>query len=154
MTPKNPASQKKAITEFLREAEACLHIPYQWGGNNPLQGLDCSGFVCWCLKSVGLLAFPDDLSAQALYNRFALALAVPRPESISAGCLLFFGDGPQEIQHVAIAVSPTRMIEAGGGASATTDRAMASRQGAMVRRVMIARRRDLVDWRLPEYPEP
>lgn len=135
--------------EIIRELEDCLYAPYVYGGNNPLQGMDCSGLVCWILKRFNLLKKEEDLSAAQLYNRFSKSSeTIKNPK---AGALLFFGK--REITHVAIAITLTRMIEAGGGDQTTKNRAIATAQGAMVRRQMIAARSDLYAILMPNWPE-
>jgi hypothetical protein len=48
-----------------------LHgLPYRWGGDDPLGGFDCSGFVIEILKSVGRLPRQGDWTADGLYLRF------------------------------------------------------------------------------------
>lgn len=142
----------QAIAEAIKEAESCLNVPYIWGGNNPLQGLDCSGFVCWVLKRFGLLEPQDDLNAQQIYNRFARGAGVQVP--IEPGSILWFGEGKEHITHIAIAISLHRMIESGGGNASTQNLTYATLHGAMVRRSMITRRNDLVASYLPAWPEP
>jgi cell wall-associated NlpC family hydrolase len=136
--------------EILQEAESCLNVPYVFGGSNPLQGLDCSGLVVWCLQRVGVFKKGQDFSAQGLYDHFTKKpgswMATPYP-----GALLFFGKDVRSITHVGIALNERRMIEAGGGDSRTTNISVASAHGAMVRRQPISARQDLVAVLMPEY---
>lgn len=38
---------------LYREAEKHLGTPYVWGGSDPENGFDCSGFVCWVYNQNG-----------------------------------------------------------------------------------------------------
>ena len=46
----------------VEEAKKHLNTPVKWGGNNP-SGFDCSGFVQYCYKQVGV-DLPRELSEQ------------------------------------------------------------------------------------------
>lgn len=46
--------------------EECLGTPYVWGGETPGSGLDCSGYVSYVYKSVGLMSGRD--TAQGIYD--------------------------------------------------------------------------------------
>ena len=120
-------------------AKSFLGIAYRWGGNNPVEGLDCSGFVCEVLRSVGIVS--KDLTAQDIYN----LLKQKQWRSQLAKCsILFFGSSTNKITHVAIALNQYQMIEAGGGNSKTLSDDIAERQNAFVRIRMISSRGDLV----------
>lgn len=92
-------------------------IPYVWGGNTPEQGLDCSGLVCECLRSLGHIG-KSDYTAQMIYDKFSNK----RGFTIVPDALLFFGRTSDSITHVAIALNDTLMIEAGGEGSKPTDK--------------------------------
>lgn len=133
---------------LIEELQDCMHVPYKWGGNNPIMGLDCSGLVCWGYKRIGMLGFNEDLSAQGLLKRY-WDYRVPDPVR---GALLFFGPALNDVRHVAVAISEKMMIEAGGGNKLTITRDDAIANNAMVRRQPIFVRKDLVAVSFPEYP--
>lgn len=131
----------------LLTAKSCLNIPYIFGGNSPLQGLDCSGFVQWVLKSAGMDP-PGDQTAQALFDYFEKngSFGVEKP-----GSLVFYGKTVAAISHVALMLDRFRVIEAGGGDSTTKTRADAEKRGACVRIRHISDRKDLVAKIYPNY---
>ena len=45
--------QAQASRQLLRKARSAIGTPYVRGGSSP-GGFDCSGFVCWAYKSVGV----------------------------------------------------------------------------------------------------
>lgn len=123
---------------MLEVAWRLYGTPYIYGGNSPLVGLDCSGFVCEVLRSVGIIG-KEDLNAQMLYDRFKLL-----PNSIKPGSLLFFGKDLKSISHVGLAVSDFAYLEAGGGDSTTYSVEKAQKQNAYVRLRPISLRMDLL----------
>lgn len=124
-----------------------LHMPYRWGGYNPIEGYDCSGFVQEILASVGIDP-PGDQTAQALYN---LLEKTSSPNKWGVGSLAFFGASVTKITHVAFCIDQYRMIEAGGGGSTTLTTADAIKQNAFVRIRPISNRKDLVAMIRPNY---
>lgn len=48
------AMYRDEFEALLEEGQKYLGYPYLWGGKNPPY-FDCSGFVGWCFKTVGLL---------------------------------------------------------------------------------------------------
>jgi len=132
---------------MIAYAKTWLGIPYKWGGDSP-KGVDCSGYVQLVLQKVGLDP-KGDQTAQCLYNHFLQTgkkIVVPRE-----GALLFFGKSLKSITHIAIALSSTEMIEAGGGGSKTRTREDAERDNAWVRIKPITNRRDLLITIMPDY---
>jgi hypothetical protein len=88
-----------------RTAERFVGIPYRWGGDNVIDGMDCSGFV------------------RAVYN--LCGVSIPRTsreqyktgESISKndlqdGDLVFFGVSESKINHVGIYVGDGKFVHA------------------------------------------
>lgn len=121
--------------------------PYRWGGDDPMDGFDCSGYTQEILKAFGA-APPGDLTAQGLYDFFK---DKSTDGMAKAGSLIFFGKGVKAISHIGILVSPELMLEAGGGGSTTVNRQEAARANAYIRLRPWARRIDMVDILNPQY---
>lgn len=124
-----------------------LNTPYKWGGNHPLEGFDCSGFILWLLTSID--AYNNhDTTAQGLYNHFEIRYPMHmidiRVDDFMFGDLIFFGDTNVDITHIAMALDDDLMVEAGGGDSSTTSLRRAKKKGACVRIRPITSRMDLI----------
>lgn len=71
-----------------------LGLPYRWGGDDPIQGFDCSGLIVEVLQAVGLLPHGSDLTANGLYLRYSKNVV----DRGYAGCLcLWFNQAMIEI---------------------------------------------------------
>lgn len=132
-------------------ALSCLNIPYLYGGKNPLTGMDCSGFVEWCLDSVGMSP-PGVANAQALFDWF-MKENKAMGTLFEAGSICFYGKSVTEISHVSIMINENQIIEAGGGDHTTISLAEAQRRGACVRIRPINHRKDVVMIIYPKYPD-
>ena len=113
--------------------------PYIWGGDDPMKGFDCSGFVQECLDSIGLDP-KGDQTAQALYNYYRHS----KTHEAKKGNILFFGKDSVSITHTAICLNSILMIEAGGGRSTTKTIQDAINQNAFIRVRPITNRADLI----------
>jgi len=102
--------------------------PYLWGGNSPVFGLDCSGFICEVLRSIGVIK--GDYTAQDLYTHL---LSKGARSQLAPGSLLFFGDHKDKITHVAMAINDKLMIEAGGGDRTTNTIIESNKKNAYIR---------------------
>ena len=130
-----------------RYAFSFVGIPYIWGGDDPMKGFDCSGFVIELLKAVGMFPANYDASAQDMFNHF-FNLSTHTPEF---GSLVFFGKSMNDISHVAFCLNDKTMIEAGGGDKSTKDLSSAIDRNAYIRVRPISNRKDVVAYLLPRY---
>lgn len=121
-------------------ADSFLNIPYKWGGNNPWEGYDCSGFVIAVLRSAGEQP-PVDVTAQGLFDYFSSGKA--HWDVWTAGSLIFFGNSATDIRHVGIMRDQYRMYESAGGDHTTTTLLEAIRRDARVKISLIADRKDI-----------
>lgn len=127
------------IELFVKCAFRWVGTPYVWGGDDP-SGIDCSGLVQECLKSIGKNPPGGDKTADGIYRALCKHRCIGLADK---GSLLFFGT-QDRITHVAIAIDKTFMIEAGGGGSKTKSEKAAWAHNAWVRVRPISSRLDLV----------
>ena len=106
-----------------------LGKPYIWGGDDPMNGFDCSGFCIEILKSVGLLPRNGDWTAQMLWDKFKYR-EVERPYD---GCLVFWKHKSGKIIHIEYAINETLCIGASGGGSKTQSEEDAVDQNAYIK---------------------
>jgi len=88
-----------------RTAERFVGIPYRWGGNNVVDGMDCSGFVRAVYNLCGV-SIPRTSREQ-----FKTGTAVGR-EKLEDGDLVFFGSSSSKINHVGIYVGNRKFVHA------------------------------------------
>ncbi len=104
-----PAPKPKAGPDMgaiaARTAERFVGIPYQWGGNNVVEGMDCSGFA----RAVYNLCGVNIPRTSA--DQFRTGEVVGR-ESLRDGDLVFFGASESQINHVGIYVGNGRFVHA------------------------------------------
>jgi len=115
---------KKEIV--LKVAWSFLGKPYIWGGDDPVKGFDCSGFVIECLKSVGILPRKGDWTAHMLFENFR------QIEFPYKGCLVFWGYDTGII-HVELCLDDKLSIGASGGGSKTKSESDAIAQNAYIK---------------------
>ncbi len=92
-------------TIAARTAERFVGIPYRWGGNNVVEGMDCSGFVRAVYNLCGI-NIPRTSAEQ-----FRVGESVGRTE-LQDGDLVFFGATSVKINHVGIYVGGGRFVHA------------------------------------------
>lgn len=121
-----------------------LNLPYRWGGDDPIEGYDCSGLVKELLSIIDLDPVGDQ-TAQGLYNYFSKTNGFKIPiDKADIGYLCFYGVDSTHISHVAMCYTSEEIIEAGGGTSKTVNLQDAAKQNAYVRIRSIFRRKDLI----------
>ena len=79
---------------ILRDAQKYKGVPYVYGGKNPSEGFDCSGFVTYVFRQNQIYI---DGSAAAL----SMMGRKKDPKNLNPGDLVFFGEG-NGITHVGI----------------------------------------------------
>jgi cell wall-associated NlpC family hydrolase len=92
-------------TDALRVALAQVGTPYLWGGEST-SGFDCSGLVQYSYARAGL-SLPR--TAQLQYNA---TTHLTSSTELLPGDLVFFGTGPNGVDHVGIALGDGRMVDA------------------------------------------
>lgn len=121
------------------------NIPYKWGGNDPMEGLDCSNLIRIILKAEGFNL--NGMNSQAMYNYFR---NYNEGTNIDLGALIFYGKSEKEIVHIALALDKHRHIEAASGNSSVSDLETAIEKNAFVRITPI--RKDYFMAIMPNYP--
>lgn len=122
---------KKALA--LDIAKKFLNLPYRWGGNDPMEGFDCSGLVIEILKSVGKFPLNKDTTAHGL------SLLYPETGIYGPGTLVFWDwNGDKRADHVEMIVyvddsGEIFTIGASGGDNTTTNMTNAQAQDAYVK---------------------
>lgn len=114
-----------------------LGKPYLWGGDNPIVGFDCSGFIVEILKSVGRLPRKGDWTAEQLCRQvFSTKPVYHDISELRPGMLVFWETPAKVIRHVEMVYAVTDgpiTIGASGGGSATTSVAEAVAQDAYIK---------------------
>jgi cell wall-associated NlpC family hydrolase len=88
-----------------RTAERFVGIPYQWGGDNVVEGMDCSGFVRAVYNLCGVNI------PRTSREQYMTGDSVGR-NSLRDGDLVFFGASDNAINHVGIYVGENRFVHA------------------------------------------
>ena len=108
------ALSNPAFAALLGEAEKYLGYKYVWGGSNPSESFDCSGFVCWSLNQSGV-ASVGRTNAQGLYNKSS----VVDPSQAQPGDLIYFtgarSTAGHMVTHVGIYVGDGVMLHSDSG---------------------------------------
>jgi len=123
--------------------------PYIWGGDDPMRGYDCSGYVQDLLHFAGEDP-PGDQTAQALFNHFSEPTK-GKYGIYGPGALAFYGKDAKHVTHIAFCIDQYRCLEAAGGGSTTLTENDAIKQNAFIRGGLIKRRSDFLCVIKPMY---
>ena len=88
-----------------RTAERFVGIPYRWGGDNVIDGMDCSGFVRAVYNLCGVNI------PRTSREQYKTGESVTKND-IQDGDLLFFGSSESQIGHVGIYVGDGKFVHA------------------------------------------
>lgn len=140
MMRKNNKDVEMAKMLFSMYLMAHIGIPYKWGGDDPMEGFDCSGAVQEWLAYWGLDP-KGDQTAHALFSHFWDDDENSTERGL--GSLAFYGT-PNKITHVAMMIDDERVIEFAGGGSNVRNYDDAVRENAFGRVRLLNNRNDLV----------
>lgn len=105
----DPAKPRKASGDMgaiaARTAERFVGIPYRWGGDTVVDGMDCSGFVRAVYNLCGVNI------PRTSREQFQVGDDVGR-DSLKDGDLVFFGSSADSINHVGIYVGDGKFVHA------------------------------------------
>ena len=131
-----------------RYAEQFVTLSYKWGGDDPIDGFDCSGLVQELLAVFGMDP-PGDQTAQKLFEFFQYNGYWNKRQ---CGALAFYGKSATKITHVGMFVTSFIIVEAAGGTHLTKNKSDAARMNAYIRFRPFNHRNDLRAVILPQYP--
>jgi len=100
-----PPAPGGGAQEAVQAAESQVGVPYQWGGESPGQGFDCSGLTQWSWAQAGV-SIP-----RVAADQYDAIPHVPLSD-IEPGDLIFWDDGTSSIQHVAIYIGNGNVVTA------------------------------------------
>lgn len=98
----------EARSAVVRESLRYLNTPYLWGGQHPVTGMDCSGFVQQVFRDTGLHL------PRVSRDQFRATLSLG-PKEVIPGDLIFFAmsnPGTSQVDHVGIYIGRGYFIAA------------------------------------------
>lgn len=100
-----PAIARVSPDALLQTALTLQGVPYRWGGDSPVSGFDCSGFVRYVLAQHQMPAPRTALEQFRLGTRVDL-------DDVRAGDLVFFSTVAPGASHVGLAISSDEFVHA------------------------------------------
>lgn len=102
------AAQSALANDILFRAIGLVGTPYQWGGNTPDSGFDCSGLIGFVYRDVAGLKLP-----RTTRELLAMPAQAVKRGQLSAGDLVFFATGgSRSVNHAGIYVGDGRFVHA------------------------------------------
>lgn len=106
IAPERAGSPKRIVpADLLRTALGLKGVPYQWGGDDPSVGFDCSGFVRYVLTQHQIAAPRTSVEQFRLGRQIDL-------RQLRAGDLVFFSTIAPGASHVGMAISRDEFVHA------------------------------------------
>lgn len=93
------------VGDLIMNAMGLLGVAYRFGGNSPVHGLDCSGFMQYIFRKTLKVNLPRTAAEMAKVGKSV------RWEEMQPGDLVFFSHG-KHIGHVGMYIGDNRMIHA------------------------------------------
>lgn len=92
--------------DLIMNAMGLLGVAYRFGGNSPISGLDCSGFMQYIFRRSMNVSLPRQSRQMATVGE-----AVDK-SNLQPGDMVFFSPGGGGISHVGMYIGNGRMIHA------------------------------------------
>jgi cell wall-associated NlpC family hydrolase len=108
-TSENILKGEGLANKIIVESKKYIGMPYVWGGNDPLTGFDCSGYLQWVLNESLGLHIPRTSKQQYKYFKSKTAKNLVE---IIPGDILFFKTISSPVSHVGIALNKKYFIHA------------------------------------------
>lgn len=105
--PETGSPTAVAANAVLFRSISLVGTPYQWGGNTPRSGFDCSGLVDYVFRTVVGIKLPRTTAEMSRMK----ATHLSRGE-LAPGDLVFFDTRGAYVSHVAIYVGKSRFVHA------------------------------------------
>ena len=106
------ANQKVNVQSVLSVARQMIGAPYLWGGTSS-KAADCSGLTKTAYYSQGII-LARDASQQVRYGTHP---DFSDYQNLQPGDLIFFGNSPQRVTHVALCLGGGAFIHASGSSA-------------------------------------
>lgn len=107
--PENILIETGLVDKIIAESKKYIGVPYVWGGDDPLTGFDCSGYVQWVLNEAMGIRIPRTSKQQYEYFKSKTANGI---NNIKPGDILFFRTISSPVSHVGIAINNNTFIHA------------------------------------------
>ncbi len=102
-----PRPDATAAANVVLTAVGLVGTPYQWGGNTPASGFDCSGLVQYVYRLGADMSLPRTSHAMSAMDRPKIDR-----EALESGDLVFFHGNSRRVSHVGIYVGDGRFVHA------------------------------------------
>ena len=100
------ASSGDEAGDLIMNAMGLLGVAYRFGGNSPVSGLDCSGFMQYIFRKSMNINLPRTSSEMA-----QIGTQISR-SALQVGDMVFFNTAGRRISHVGMYIGDNRFIHA------------------------------------------
>jgi cell wall-associated NlpC family hydrolase len=102
-----PSSLKSAANDVLFQALSLVGTPYQYGGNSPETGFDCSGLIHYVFLNSAGIQLP-----RSTVELIDIDAPVVNNDQLYPGDLVYFNTRGGRVSHIGIYVGERRFVHA------------------------------------------
>jgi cell wall-associated NlpC family hydrolase/spore germination cell wall hydrolase CwlJ-like protein len=103
--------------QFINLALSKIGCPYVWGAEGP-DSFDCSGFISWCLKKMGIIS--SRFTTDSILSMTSVFKEKPLSEAKPGDLLHFKSKETRKIGHIAIYLGNNEIVHCGGSTDGTS----------------------------------